>query len=260
MSEVFQAEAKGHVRVVTFERPPSNFVDPNTLEMLADLLEGFDAEADCRAVLLQAAGKVFCAGADLAVDKAQGGSRPQGPADDRNPLYEQAARLFATRKPIIAAIQGPAIGAGVGLALIADFRIASPEARFGATFTRLGFHPGFGLSYTLPRLVGRQAAADLLLTARRIAADEAAAIGLVDRVAPHESLRADALSLAEQVAENAPLAVQATRATLRGDLAARVRAQADLEWAAQREHMKSADFSEGVAAMAARRAPVFAGR
>jgi enoyl-CoA hydratase/carnithine racemase len=260
MSEVFQTEAKGHVRVVTFERPPSNFVDPNTLERLADLLEAFDAEADCRAVVLQAAGKVFCAGADLAANEAQGPSRPQRSADDGNPLYDQAVRLFATRKPIIAAIQGPAIGAGVGLALIADFRIASPEARFGATFTRLGFHPGFGLSYTLPRLIGSQAAANLLLTARRIAADEAAAIGLVDRIAPRESLRSDALGLAEQIAENAPLAVQATRATLRGDLATRVRAQTDLEWAAQRENMKSADFSEGVSAMAERRTPVFAGR
>lgn len=260
MARAFQAEAVGHVTVVTFDRPPNNFVDPPTLAELVDLLVRLDDDGECRAVVLQAAGKVFCAGADLKA-RARTEAMQSGAADlAANPLYDEAVRLHATRKPIVAAIQGAAVGAGVGLALIADFRVAAPEARFAVTFTRLGFHPGFGLTYTLPRLVGPQAAADLLLTGRRIGAEEARAIGLVDRVSTSEGLRPDALRLAQDIAENAPLAVQATRATLRRDVAERVRRQTDLEWIQQRQHTRTADFAEGVAAMAARRAPIFHGR
>ena len=100
-------------------------------------------------------------------------------------------RLFRTRKPIVAAIQGAAIGGGLGVAMAADFRIAAPEARFSANFARLGFHHGFGLSVTLPAAVGGQHAAELLYTGRRITGDDAVAIGLVDRVVPLDRLDGD---------------------------------------------------------------------
>ncbi len=128
----------------------------------------------CRAIVLAAEGKHFSAGADFA---------SAGPADSTGDLYRAAVRLFRTRKPIVAAIQGAAIGGGLGVAMAADFRIAAPEARFSANFARLGFHHGFGLSVTLPAAVGGQHAAELLYTGRRITGDDAAAIGLVDRVA-----------------------------------------------------------------------------
>ena len=111
-------------------------------------------------------------------------------------LYQQAVRLFRTKKPVVAAVQGAAVGGGLGLSLVADFRVASPDSRFTANFNRLGFHPGFGLSITLPRVVGPQKAALLFYTGRRIDGNEAHAIGLVDVLVPQDELRAAALSLA----------------------------------------------------------------
>src|SRR6185436_1909247 len=153
-----------------------------------------------------------------------------GQSDDRNPLYSEAVRLFRCKKPVVAAIQGAAIGGGFGLALVADFRVASPDARFGANFVKLGIHPGFGLTHTLPRVIGQQKAALMFLTGRRLTGEEALAWGLVDKLVAPESLRAEAMGLAQEIAENAPLAVQSTRATLRGDLGDKVQAQTDHEF------------------------------
>lgn len=123
---------------------------------------------------------------------------------------------------LVAAVQGATVGAGLGLALVADFRVTCPEARFSANFNRLGFHPGFGLSITLPRLVGEQQAALLLYTGRRIDGHEAQRIGLADVLVPAEQLRDTALDLAAEIAISAPLAVESTRETLRLGLADKV--------------------------------------
>lgn len=262
MSEnCFAATATGHVTTITFERPPSNFVTPAVLSELADLLERLDEEAACRAVLLRAAGKVFCAGADLsdAAENGPEGTEATAPASS-SPLYAQAVRLHATRKPIVVAVQGAAIGAGLGLALIGDFRVAAPEARFGATSVKLGVHPGFGLTHTLPRLVGPQKAAHLLLTGRRLYAAEALDIGLADQLSTRERLDEDALALATEIAGDVAVAVQSTRMTLRRDLAEQTRAQTGREWGEQQKHFRTRDFAEGVKAMAERRPPLLQGR
>jgi enoyl-CoA hydratase/carnithine racemase len=260
MSECFAVTMVGHVATITFERPPSNFVETGVLSDLADHLEALDADVNCRAVVLQANGKVFCAGADLkgAAQRGSGGGEATAPSS--NPLYAQAVRLYATRKPIVVAVQGAAIGAGLGLAMIGDFRVAAEEARFSANFVRLGFHPGFGLTHTLPQVIGPQAASLLMLTGRRIDARAALALGLVDQVTTAEALRETALALAAEIAENGPLAVESTRATLRTDLAERVRAQTDHEWKEQGRLIRTQDFAEGVKAMAERRLPDFHGR
>ena len=169
-------------------------------------------------------------------------------------------RLHSTELPIVAAVQGAAIGAGLGLALIADFRIATPEARFAANFVKLGFHPGFGLTHTLPRLVGRQQAALMFLTARRLKAEEAHAIGLVDQVVAADALLPAAHHLAAEIADNAPLAIRSTRKTLRADLAAAVKAQTDHEFIEQQWLMKTEDFREGIKSVAERRPGKFTGR
>lgn len=243
----------GHVALVEIERPPHNHVTVKLMADLADALHDIDAERDLRASVLAAAGKSFCAGADFS---SPGGTGEGG----AGALYEQAVRLFAAKKPVIAAIQGAAVGAGLGLALVADFRVAAPEARFAANFVKLGFHPGFGISFTLPRLIGPQKAALMCLTGRRVRAEEALAWGLVDDVAPLDALRGRALELAREIAENAPLAVEATRATLRGDLAAQVKAQTDREFVIQSELRKTSDFAEGIRAVAERRPGHFTGR
>jgi enoyl-CoA hydratase/carnithine racemase len=244
-----------HIAIVVIDRPPHNHVTPELVSDLADALESLDGENDCRAVVLATTGKVFCAGADLASKLTD--------SDDMSTvraLYEQAVRLFQIRAPIVAAVQGGAIGAGLGLALMADFRIATPQARFSANFVKLGFHPGFGLTHTLPRLIGHQRAQLMFLTGRRIKPEQALEWGLVDEIAPSEGLMEAARGLAREIAENAPLAVTATRKTLRGDLAEVVRAQTQLEFGQQAILRVTDDYREGVQAVSERRPGNFAGR
>jgi len=251
-----EISAEGHVAIVEIARPPHNFFDHDLIRDLASSFEALDKDANCRAIVLCAQGKSFCAGANF----QSGRSALAGQSDDRNPLYSEAVRLFRCKKPVVAAIQGAAIGGGFGLALVADFRVASPDARFGANFVKLGIHPGFGLTHTLPRVIGQQKAALMFLTGRRLTGEEALAWGLVDKLVAPESLRAEAMGLAQEIAENAPLAVQSTRATLRGDLGDKVQAQTDHEFVEQKWLARTDDHAEGVKAVGERRAGQFKGR
>ena len=144
--------------------------------------------------------------------------------------------------------------------MVADFRVTCADARFSANFTRLGFHPGFGLTVTLPAVVGPTKAALMFYTSRRIAGAEAFAMGLADLLVPQDQVRGTSLSLAAEIAENAPLGLIATRTTLRGNLADRVRAATEHELAEQTRLRQTDDFKEGVTAMAERRVPIFTNR
>ena len=245
----------GHVAVLTIDRPPFNHVSVELVHDLADEMEALDLQVDCRALVIAAAGKVFCGGADLNTPRDDGAD----PSTIAGGLYDEAERLFRTRKPIVACVQGAAVGAGLGLALVADFRVAAKEARFSANFAKIGFHSGFGISLTLPRLVGRQAASLMLQTGRRLTGEEALQIGLADQLAPLPDLEAAAIGLAEEISENAPLAVQAMRATLRKGLADEVRDQMSHELAQQGVQRQSKDYAEGVKAVAERRPGRFVG-
>jgi enoyl-CoA hydratase/carnithine racemase len=253
--ETVSVRVDGHVAVIEFSRPPHNFASVALMRDLADALDDVDADRALRASVMCSAGKSFCAGADLASPEGVGGQGMAGVS----PLYHEAVRLFSARKPIIAAIQGAAVGAGLGLALAADFRVAAPEARFVSNFVKLGFHPGFGVTCTLPRVVGEQRAALICLTGRRLKGEEALSWGLADALAPLEGLRAAALALANEIAVNAPLAVEATRATLRAGLAAAVKAQTDHELVEQTRLRATQDFAEGVRSVNERRPGVFIG-
>ncbi|MDG2041034.1 MAG: enoyl-CoA hydratase/isomerase family protein [Ilumatobacter sp.] len=239
-----------HVATIELSNPPNNFFSLEQISGVAIALELLDQDDGCRAAVLCATGKHFCAGADFSKrDRAY-------TTDD---LYSAAVRIFRTNTPVVAAVQGAAIGGGLGLALSADFRIAAPEARFSANFARLGFHHGFGLSVTLPRIVGQQTAAELLYTGRRVKGDEAVKLGLADRRATLDSLRATAHGFACEIAASAPLAVRSIRSTLRGDLADRVEAATVHEASEQARLQRTTDFAEGNAAMAERRSPNFTG-
>jgi|TARA_B000000475_G_scaffold119479_1_gene96626 enoyl-CoA hydratase/carnithine racemase len=172
-------------------------------------------------------------------------------------LYAQAVRLFKTRKPVIAAIQGAAIGGGLGLALSADFRIACPEARFSANFAKLGFHPGFGSSVTLPRIIGKQKAMDMLYTARRVGGEEAFDIGLADKITTKENLINEAENFASQIASSAPMAVESIRSTVKGNLAEQVEKIVDWELSEQMRLQKTDDFKAGIEASLTRDTPQF---
>jgi enoyl-CoA hydratase/carnithine racemase len=251
-------EIEGHVAEIEIHRPPHNFFDVQLIRDLADAFNTVDAETGCRASVLCAEGKSFCAGANFA-NRAPTGAEP-APEGRDNPLYFEAVRLFGCKKPIIAAIQGAAIGGGLGLALVADFRVASPEARFAANFVKIGIHPGFGLTHTLPRLIGHQKATLMFYTGRRITGDEAMTWGLVDFLVEPVRLRAVAHELAVEIAQNAPLAVVSTRATMRLGLTEAVKAQTDIEHHEQAWLMRTDDHREGIKAVAERRSGRFAGK
>ena len=253
------ATTEGHVGIVEIRKPPHNFFDVSLINQIADALQAFDANNEIRSILFCAVGKAFCAGADFSNRPDTGLVTEEGGQVTKH-LYKEAARIFRNKKPIVAAIQGPAIGGGLGLALVADFRIAAPEARFSANFTRLGFHPGFGLTATLPRLVGQQKAQMIFYTGRRYTGEEAVAMGLADQLAPLSELRATAMALAAEIAVAAPLALQSTRETLRRGLADAIETATERELVEQEWQRRTADFREGVKAMGERRTPDFKGR
>jgi enoyl-CoA hydratase/carnithine racemase len=248
MKQHLSVTREGHVATVVIDRAPHNHVNAALIHALADVLDELDADAEVRAVVLATEGRVFCGGADLTGDKPLVDERGES---ETPALYRGAYRLFSAKKPIVAAVQGAAVGAGLGLALVADFRVAAPEAKFSANFVTLGFHAGFGISLTLPRVIGRQHASLMLQTGRRVKADEALRYGLVDQIAPDARVAAQAL--AAEIAANAPLAVEATRATLRAGLAEAVRERTEHERAEQDRLMQTDDFKEGLRAVAERR-------
>ncbi|MBL8651152.1 MAG: enoyl-CoA hydratase/isomerase family protein [Sphingopyxis sp.] len=246
-------EHHDHVAIVRFAHATNNHVNLPLIRALAEALEALDADDNCRATILCSEGRIFCAGADLTAPNTLGEEPSESFAESTIKFYQQAVRLFALRKPMIAAVQGAAVGAGLGLALAADFRLAAPEARFAANFVTLGFHPGFAISHTLPRAIGEQRAATMLLTGRRISGEVARDWGLADAVAPLDGLLDAALALAGEIAANGPLGVEATRATLRRDLVSAVRAATAIEAARQAEIGDTLDFAEGRRAVQERR-------
>jgi 2-(1,2-epoxy-1,2-dihydrophenyl)acetyl-CoA isomerase len=254
MTDPVGVELDAHVATVEIRRGPNNFFDLDVLARLADLLDELAAGEDARVVVLCSEGKHFCAGADLS-GSSDAVVRPGAPH-----LYDIAIRLFEQPLPIVAAVQGAAIGGGLGLALAADARVATPESRFAANFARLGFHQGFGLSVTLPLVVGHQAALDLLYTGRRIDGATAHRLGLCDDLVAADELRSRARALAGEIAAAAPLATRSIRQTLRGPLVEQVREAMARERAEQERLQRTDDFREGIAASAERREPRFRGR
>ena len=243
---------KQHLAHVEINRPPNNFFDANLIQQIADAYESLDEEDECRVILLKSEGKNFCAGANFGQDEDM--------LDKSVPykkLYAQAVRLFRTRKPVIAVVQGAAIGGGLGLALSADFRVACHEARFAANFAKLGFHPGFGSSITLPRVVGVQKAKDMLFTARRVTGEEAFKIGLADKFCSKDKILEEAEQLAMEIASSAPMAVESIRSTLRGNLADQIEQIVDWELSEQVRLQKTEDFKTGIAASLSRETPQF---
>lgn len=239
--------SEGYVATVTIRRPPNNFFDFHLIAALAAAFADLDDHDGCRAIVLASEGKHFCAGANFAREDEER-------VDE---LYREAVKLFEARTPVVASVQGAAVGGGLGLAMMADFRVAAPEARFSANFSLLGFHHGFGLTVTLPRAVGHQTSLDMLYTGRRVKGEEALELGLCDDLVPQDRLAEAAHAKAAVLAGTSPLSMRAIRETMRGRLASLVRVATDREMAEQNMLERTNDFSEGVAAYAERRKPNF---
>jgi enoyl-CoA hydratase/carnithine racemase len=261
-------EKHGHVGLIEIRRPPLNFFDVTLINQIADALEEFDRDIEIRSSVLAAQGKAFCAGADFSDPTRQEQEKREQerkgePADKLGPinhLYIQAVRIFRNKKPIVAAVHGAAIGGGLGLAVSADFRVTCPEARFSANFTKLGFHPGFGLTTTLPELIGKNNAELMFYTSRRVTGEEAYRWGLANECVPQDQVRSVAMKLASEIAECSPLGLLSTRATMRAGFADRVLAATNHELAEQTRLRATEDFKEGVKATAERRVANFKGR
>ncbi|MHB8497906.1 MAG: enoyl-CoA hydratase/isomerase family protein [Acidimicrobiales bacterium] len=238
------------VAQIELHRPPFNHFDEPLLAQIADAVTSVHA-GGARVGVLCSEGRHFCAGLDF--------STTPSPSDQTiRALYAHALTLYDSPIPLVAAVQGAAVGGGLGLALVADFRACAPTSRLSANFARLGFHQGFGLSLTLPRAVGNQHALDLLTTGRRVEGTEAVRIGLCDVL--DVDPRAAARRVAETIASSAPLAVQSIRRTLRAGMVEAFAAAVEVERVEQLRLMETADFSEGVGAARGRRTPRFTGR
>lgn len=242
----------GHVCVIEMQDPPHNFLSVGQVAAIADALERFDQDAGVRAAVLCADGRSFCAGANFGASDRTGGS-----SDD---LYAGAARLCEATIPFIAAVQGPAIGGGLGLAMTATMRVTCPEARFSANFVKLGIHQGFGLSVTLPETIGPSRAAYVLLSGRRFNGEEATDLGLADECVAAEGLRDRAMEVAAEIAAGAPLAIRSINRTLRNGLGDRVRAATKHEAEEQARLFQTEDAREGVRSVNERREGNFTGR
>ena len=249
----------GHVAIVEICRPPENYFDAGLIRQLADTYEELDGNPACRAIVQCSSGKHFCAG--FRFNRASGlPGKEQTTPTEVETIYRHALRLYRSGKPVVAAVQGAAVGGGLGLALAADFRITCTDARFSANFSRLGFHHGFGLSLTLPRLIGHNQANLMLFTGRRINGDTAVSIGLADQSVAKDDVRTAAIELAVEISGSAPLAVQAIRNTQRRQLLGELPAAIERELAEQTRLKETADFREGISAAAERRPPEFSGK
>ncbi len=251
-------EKQGFVGLVEIQRPPYNFFD---IDLIRNLGKAFSMleEQGCRAIVLASEGKAFCAGANFSSEEGDS-SGVLGEQGVTNPLYAAGLELFECKVPIVAAIQGAAIGGGLGLALVADFRVASPEARFSANFVRLGIHPGFGLTHTLPALIGQQKAALMFYTGRRINGDQAMDWGLVDVLVEAAQLRDEAIKLAQEIAEGAPLALKSIKTTLKLGLKETLEKQTARENDEQAWQKTTEDFKEGIRSVSEKCAGVFLGK
>lgn len=251
-----QFERHGDVIVIDLNSPPHNFIDVAMLsEVIAILAE------PCRAAVISATGKSFCAGANFSSDGLLG-QATRSAAGFRygvGEFYREVAKFFDVEVPLVAAVHGPAVGAGAGLALACDLRVSSSNAFIATNFVRLGIHPGFAITETLPALIGPARASDMLLTGRRIGGEEALSWGLIDRLVDPDAVKDTALQLAGEIASAAPLAVAATRSTLRAGLGDRVRAVLEHELEEQARLAESTDSKEGIAALFEKREPKFTG-
>ncbi len=260
--EEVSVDIRDHVGIIEMRKPPHNFLTPGLVEAVASALEALNGDLGVRAAVLAAGGRSFCAGANFLAEPgdSEGIVEQDGGLSPARRLYAAAYRLFSVSIPVVAAVHGPAVGGGLGLAMVANLRVTCPEARFSANFVRLGIHQGFGLSVTLPELLGPSKAALMLLTGRRFNGEEATNFGLADVCVPSEQVRQAAVDLASEIAEGAPLALRAVNSTLRAGLAEKVREATNHEILEQEKLLATEDALEGIVAVMERRLGNFKGR
>ena len=258
----------GDVATLTFNDPARlNAMTQAMGEAFSATIAELAADSSLRAVVLTGAGRAFSAGGDLgmiegrAAQGAANGARGRGQIrDGMRSFYQLFLSVRDLPCPVIAAVNGAAIGAGLCVALACDVRIASSEAKLGLNFTQLGLHPGMGATWTLPRLVGPAHAAEILFSSRVFSGGEAAEIGLVSRALPAAEVLPAARALAAEFAAAAPLAVRGVKRALRRSAEASLEDQLSFEASEQAACFESRDVHEGLAAATQKRRAKFEGR
>lgn len=255
------------IATLTLNNPEK--LNPMTSEMrhaLVELLRVADDDTRVRAVVITGAGRGFCAGADVNALRRRADGEGQAPPHGLAPAASaDVSQTFAwtisrMAKPVVAAINGPAVGLGFGLAMACDLRVAAEDARIGARFPRLGVSAEEASSFLLPRMIGLARALDVLLSGRLMSGREAHELGLVNRVAPAGQALSAARALAGELAENSPLAVAVIKHQVYGGLESTMEQQLNRELTATRELLKSRDHAEGIRSFMEKRQPRFEGR
>jgi len=251
------------VALVTLQRPERlNPISPEMFDELHALCDAVKRDRDIRVLVLTGAGRGFCSGADLSTIAAIADVSLPSFMEFQEHAAAAIVRLKSLSKPVIAAVNGPAAGGGLALALVADIRVAAPEARFNVAPVRIGLSGcDVGLSWLLPRIVGFGHASELMLTGRLIDAHAAARIGLVNHVVPAEELIPKAYALAGEIARNSPFGVRLTKQGLQLNVdAPSLQAAVAVENRNQALAACTEDMSEALSAFRERRQPAFAGR
>jgi len=244
------------VVLVTLNRPDRmNAITFQMFDEMHDLCRGLLADRDARAVVITGAGRGFCAGLDLDDAETLPDMTPHEMMLGQQHWAGAFVNFHELPQPVIAAVNGPAAGGGLGLALAADIRLASPTARFNAAFVRIGLSAGdVGVSWSLPRVVGLGRAAEIMLTGRFVEAEEAATIGLVNRLVPEDQLLDESFAIAEQIAANTPFGVTLTKRVLNANVDAGSLSQAvEVENRGQTLATRGQDFREALAAFREKR-------
>lgn len=256
--QTLQLTRDGHMATVTFNRPEKrNAISP---QMIVDLMAALEEieQSDARVAILTGAGKAFCAGMDLAALREFPSQSPQQIVSDARTIAAMFRRLYDFPKPLIAAVNGPAIAGGCGIAMLADLTLAIPEAKFGYTEVKIGFMPAIVAAFVV-RQLGEKRARDLLLTGRIFGAEEALRLGLVNEIVEPPNLLSRARELAMGLAALSPVSMKFTKRLLAGMASAEL--DRELEFAIQQSAQirATADFREGLSAFLEKRQPVWRG-
>lgn len=265
MSDAVLSQQADGILTLTLNLPEARNPVSNTavIEALCAAIEAADRDVACRVVIITGAGSAFSTGGDIASMRLGGGLNDPSPTQTRqnyrNGIQRLPALFESIEVPVIAAVNGPAIGAGCDLACMCDIRIASEKAKFAESFVKMGLVPGDGGAWLLPRVVGWSKASEMAFTGQMLDAEQALACGLVSRVVPPEALIDEARALAALIAANPPHAVRMTKRLIRESRLANLSTILEASAAAQALCHTTSDHAEAVEAFLGKRTPTFTG-
>jgi enoyl-CoA hydratase/carnithine racemase len=250
------------IATITFNRGDKlNALNRDLAVGLSEALTSLEADKDVNVVIITGAGRAFCAGGDLGVI---GKGHQENDMTELQPLLRagmhSVLKMRSLRQPVIAAVNGPAAGAGMNIALAADIRIASDTATFGQNFSKVGLFPDYGGTYFLPELIGRSRAAEMFYTGEMVDAQTALRLGIVNHVVPATQLEEETQKLARKIAQGPQMSIRAVKQTIFGSVKAALTKALDHEVEEQMKCFQSKDCGEGIRAFMEKRKPKFEGK